>query len=268
MNPFKRIFENARAAAGKAAAAVKNLFRRKPETAPQEPPKSPQQIRQEKRINAETEAQRRALWAIQNAINKPDDRTAQNARRQAIEYLSRAEHLKGKGTLQDWNRQKIAERFIESDYSTATGQEEIKRKKLETFNQNFGFDLTRGEAKKVSEIMETSSYKKLLEKNKEMYDVIIQGIGDAIDNRVDPLRIEGFLSILEKVDMVLQFDDFSKVLQLSDNEYKRFNKEATKIANRKVLFDQDYQQRENDFNDLILKALKGELAEDETIQGN
>ena len=37
-----------------------------------------------------------------------------------------------------------------------------------------------------------------------------------------------------------------------------------KIANRKVLFDQDYEKRENDFNDLIIKAVKGEL-EDETL---
>ena len=264
MNPFKRIFENARAAAGKAAAAVKNLFKRKQEPAQPEPPKTPQQIRQEKRINAETEALRRALWAIQNAINKPEDRTAQNARRQAIEYLSRAEHLKGKGTLQDWNRQKIAERFIESDYSTATGQEDLKRKKLDTFNQNFGFDLTRAQAEKVGQIMDTSSYKKLLEKNKEMYDVIIQAVGDAIDNRVDPVRIENTLSYLEKVDIVPEFNDFTKLMQLSDSEYEVFSQEAAEITSRKMLFDQDYQRRENDFNDLILKAVKGEL-EDATI---
>ena len=108
----------------------------------QEPAQEARALRQQARKNAEMEADQRALWAIQHAIENPDDLTAQQGRKKAIEYLNRAKELSGKGDLQDWNRQLIAERYIKSELSSEAGQAARKEAQLRQFNLNFGLDIT------------------------------------------------------------------------------------------------------------------------------
>lgn len=206
------------------------------------PAKTGKQARVE---SAEDQATRRALWAIENALLHPEDRTAQEGRRKAIEYLSRAENLKKKGKLQDWNREKMAERWITSDLATQAGQRERKDKKLEIFNQNFNIDLTQRQADTIAALMETDSYQQLAETYEGIYGELIQAMGEAIEDQTDPHQIERTLNLFLQNDIEPEFDTFRRVLDLPVDEFNAL--EADLYLQHESLFyqnDDEYGQRE------------------------
>ena len=192
--------------------------REAPAPAPQIPA-LPKKTRTERTQSAEQTATEKALWAIQNAMQNPTDKTAQEGRRKAIEYLYRAEQLKGKGKLQEWNREKMAQRWSESDLASSTGQQERKDRKLEIFNQNFNMDLNREQADMIGALMETDTYQQLCESYEGIYGDIIQAMGEAIEDQTDPKQIERTLNLFLQNDIQPEFDTFRKVLDLSIDDF-------------------------------------------------
>lgn len=211
------ILKRITAALGRATSRIKKVFQRRPAPMPQ--PQTKGQARQAAREKAEDRATKQALWAIQNAAEHPEDRTAQAGRKKAVEYLSRAERLKGKGKLQDANRQRMAERWLESDLSNASGQQDRKARRLQTFNENFNMDLNEDQAKIVTDLMESDSYNKLIETYRGIYRELISAIGEAVANNIDPLNIEKALTLFQENELQPDFDTFSKVLDLSDEDF-------------------------------------------------
>lgn len=206
------LLKNIRNAVQKAASRFAQIFKPKPRK-----PAAP--TREQLRTDAEKEANQRAIWAIQNAMQNPQDKTAQEGRKQAIEYLSRAEALKKGGKLQDWNRQQMAERWSRSELSSAEGQQARKDKKLEVFNQNFNIDLNQEQADLLGDMMETDSYQKLAETYKGIYGDLIEAIGEAIESGQDPQRIEQTLYLFNEYDIQPEFDTFKQVLELESEDF-------------------------------------------------
>lgn len=226
-NPFKRIgsaLSSAAAAIGSAASKVFSIFKQKaPEPSV---PKSRKQLRED----AESRATRQALWAIENAVKNPTDKTAQEGRKKAVEYLSRAEQLKKHGKLQDWNRQQMAERWLRSDLSSAEGQQGRKDKKLEIFNSNFNLDMNEEQAEMLADLMDTDSYKQLAETYQGIYGDIVQAMGEAIENGTDPERVERTLNLFLSSGVQPEFDTFSKVIDLSTEDFFSLEQDLTFYA--------------------------------------
>lgn len=224
MNPFKRIGAGIAAGFQRAGAAIQRAVRqiipRRPQaTEPEIPTATKSAIREKARQRAEQEAYDRALWAIQNAMENPDDLTAQLAKDKAIEYLNRSKDLSKKGSLQDANRETIARRWIESELSSKEGQEERFNRQLETFNNNFNIKLTRDTYKTMKNIMDTPSFKKLLEQNRGMYELIFGTVGDQVEAGVDPKRIEQTLEVFSRFGMD-SFETFKDITDLPTESYR------------------------------------------------
>lgn len=213
------ILKRIRTGAQQAVAKVKSLFTRKPKQAAPPPPKTPRQKREADRISAESEANKRAIWAIQNAMQNPQDKTAQEGRRKAVEYLSRQERLKKNGPLQDWNRTQMAERWNRSELSTQEGQQARKDRKLDIFNSNFNMDLSQEQADTVADLMETDSYQQLCETYRGIYGDIIQAMGEAIEEGTDPQRLQSSLQLFVDYGLEPDFDTFKQVLDLPSEDY-------------------------------------------------
>lgn len=216
MNPFKRL----RQAVASAAQRIRSFFR------PQKPPQQTAgQRRQQLMQDAEQKASQQALWAIQNAINNPQDKTAQEGRRKAVEYLNRAEQLKKRGKLQDWNRQQMAERWLQSDLASERGQQDRKEKKLEVFNQNFNIDLNEEQADMLADLMQSDTYQQLAETYEGIYGDIIQAMGEAIDVGTDPLKLERSMNLFINYQLQPDFNSFRQVLYLSEEEFNSLEME-------------------------------------------
>lgn len=219
MNIFQRIRSGFQQAAQRVRGAVRRIFAPEPvTTGPIELP-TPGKIKLHNRMQqAEREATERAVWAIQNALENPDDWTAQHAKDKAIEYLSRSKELSGKGSLQDYNRLTKAQSWIESELSSEEGQTERFDRQLENFNNNFNINLTRDSYKTMKKLMDSPSFKKLMEQNKAHYELIFGTVGDQVEAGVDPVRIEQTLDIFSRYGMD-SFENFKDITALNADDY-------------------------------------------------
>ena len=188
------------------------------------------EIRHRAMLNYEQTATQRALHMIQYGMENPDDATAQLGKNKAIEYLNRNKELQGKGDLQDYNRQTIAQRWIESDLSSVEGQEERKAAQLNQFNENFGTNLSAEEFDTMARIMATPAFQKQKELLGKQYRVLYEAVADAINDSIDPTRIEKSLSLYT----YLGADDyelFSDIVKMDVSAFTVFYEEAlTKIG--------------------------------------
>lgn len=246
MNPFKRIGAGIAAGFQRAGAAVRQAVRRilpKRTKAPEAetPTATKSAIREKARQKAEQEAYDRALWAIQNAMQNPDDLTAQLAKDKAIEYLNRSKDLSKRGSLQDANRETIARRWIESELSSKEGQEARFNRQLDTFNNNFNIKLTRDTYKTMKAIMDTPSFKKLLEQNRGMYELIFGTVGDQVEAGVDPKRIEQTLEVFSRFGMD-SFETFKDITDLPTESYRDLMEDIN-LLEESAFFD-EYDRRE------------------------
>ena len=207
----------------KAAAKVGEFFGRKP-AAPPEPPKPAEAPpiaapSAPEYKSKEIEAMQRAMRLLMDAEEHPDDATWNAARHAALLYINKSQKLLEKGKTQTGNRRTIAEQYIENQLSTAEGVRQRKADKLRVFNANFKFNLSEEQADVVGDLMDTPSFQKLLETYKEMYDVVIGMVGDEIEKNVDPVRVESAINLWYDNGLTPDFDDFAKVVALSDKDY-------------------------------------------------
>lgn len=226
MNPLKRILARLKSRLG----VLKDLILPTPPPEPTLPPIEdllPKgQIRAKARQTAEKEADLRAIWAISNAINNPDDFTAQEGRRQAIEYLTRSQALKGKGSLQDFNRERIARRWIKSDLATEKGQEERKKKALDQFNANMNINLTEDTYDTMKSIMDSPAFQKALDRSGEFYKLLYGAVGDAIDQDADPQRIEQTLDMFVRGSLD-DYELFTDIMDINGGDFNRMYMDIT-----------------------------------------
>ena len=216
-----KYFENIASGFSKLIKGFQKLFN-KVTAPPPAPEKTKKEIRRELREEKEGEAEATAIRMIQYAAEHPDDRSAREARRQAVEYLRRSQGLMGKGDLQDKNREELAKKYLEKGLSTPEKVENRKAEKLAQFNQNFGLNLTPENWDTMDKLMESTSFKKILEQNREKYLEFIAMVGDAVENSVNPVRIESALDIWQRADLPIEFDDFAAIVQLPPYEYIDF----------------------------------------------
>lgn len=221
MNIFQKTTQAITARAVGAAAAVKAATRKftsflgRKETAPD--PHA-----------AEIEAYKRALWAIDQGIQNPENGVAQVGMDKAREYLNRSAALAGKGKLQNWNRQQMAQRWIESDYSSKVGQEDLQDRKLDTFNANFGINLSKSQYNAMRGMIHSPAFQKLLEMHRNMYREIYNMVGEAIEKGTDPVRIEQTLDVYVRSG-VGNFEDFAGIIQLSSEDFHNFYTESGEL---------------------------------------
>lgn len=183
------------------------------------------EIRRKAMLSAEAEATQKALDVIAHAMQNPDDATAQLAKNKAIEYLNRNKELQGKGDLQDWNREQIAQRWIKSDLSSVTGQEQRKQKQLDQFNANFGLDLTAEEWQTMDKLIASPAFQKQKELLGQQYRIVFEAVGDAVEKGADPVRIEQSLNLYT----TLGADDyelFSDITKMDAAGFTDFYEEA------------------------------------------
>lgn len=222
MNIFKRIGAGLRA-------GVKSIMEKiRPARSivqKQEPAPEARALRQQARKNAEMEADQRALWAIQHAIKNPEDLTAQQGRKKAIEYLNRAKELSGKGDLQDWNRQLIAERYIKSELSSEAGQAARKEAQLKQFNLNFGLDITPDQWYTMDKLIASPAFQKQKELLSKQYKVVFEAVGDAVEEGVDPVRIEQTLDLYTQIGAD-DYELFSDIVKMDSADFNDFQQEA------------------------------------------
>lgn len=230
MNIFQRLRANITAQAVQAAARVKtalrsfsSLFDRKEEI-----PKEEKVDLLARRQNAEIEAFKAAQWAIDNARRNPSDLIAQQAASKAQEYLSRSAALAGKGQLQDWNRLKMAERFTESGYASKKGQAAIASARLQTFNANFGFNLSAAQYNTMRGMIHSPAFQKVLEANRNFYMDIYGMVGDEVEAGTDPVRIEQSLDLFARGN-VDNFEDFAEIVQLPEEDFHNLYTESVEM---------------------------------------
>lgn len=230
----------------KAAASISGFFGRKPKEPT--PPPAPETVPDIKPAPAppeyqtkEIEALRRAMDILIAAETHPDDATYNQARNAALLYINKSQKLADKGKTQTGNRRTIAEKYIENQLSSPEGIKQRKADKLRVFNSNFKFNLNEEQADIVGDIMETPSFQKLLETYKEMYDVIIGMVGDEIEKNIDPVRVENAINLWYENGLTPDFSDFSKVVALSDSDYRKMQ-ETIQEYNEENLHDDDIEK--------------------------
>ena len=192
----------------------------------------------------EAQALKAAIDMIIKASEHAGDPTYDKAREEALVYINKSQNLTNKGATQSGNRRYIADRYLKSELSTAQGVEQRKERMLETFNANFGFDLTRDQADTVGQLMKSDSFKKLMEQYREKYDIIIGMVGDNIELGADPVRIEQQLDLWQQVGIEPDFSAFQNVTAL-DNEDFQALREDMLIYNEESIYADDYQRRED-----------------------
>jgi hypothetical protein len=187
--------------------------------------------RQKIRLDLEEKARQRAIWAIDNYQQNPDSYVAKLARDQAQQYLNRSAALAGKGPLQDWNRQKMAERWIDSDYSTETGQTAMSERMLQTFNANFGMDLTPEVYENTMKgIINSDTFQKALDINRNLYAVIFGMVGDEASAGTDARRIEQTLDLFNRSG-VNTYEYFKDIAGLNSNLFNELAAESSELFN-------------------------------------
>ena len=105
-------------------------------------------------------------------------------------------------------------------------------------------DLNEDQAKVVTDLMESDSYNKLIETYNGIYRELISAIGEAVANSIDPLNIEKALNLFHENELRPDFDTFSKVLDLSDEEFNDLAAEVEFYINESL--PRDEQQAQDD----------------------
>lgn len=218
---------------------LQNFFKPKEEPQILEPKEQPLP-----KTGREADALKAAIDMIIKASEHSGDPTYDKAREGALVYINKSQNLTNKGATQTGNRRYIADRYLKSELSTAEGVEQRKERMLETFNANFGFDLTRDQADTVGQLMKSDSFKKLMEQYREKYDIIIGMVGDNIELGADPVRIEQQLDLWQQVGMEPDFSVFQNVTAL-DNEDFQALREDLLIYNEESIYADDYQRQED-----------------------
>lgn len=194
--------------------------------------------------DAEVEALRRAVEMLIEANQHAGDAAYEQARQEALVYINKSQQLAGKGPTQSGNRRMIAERYMKKELSTPAGVVARKNRQLEIFNANFGFSLSRTQAKTVGSLMASDSFKKLMELYKEKYDIIIGMVGDQVEQGIDPVRIEQALDLWQQVGIEPDFSDFSKVTELSVEEFTQLREDLLIYNEESVIYD-DFKRAED-----------------------
>lgn len=229
----------------KAIGAVGRIFRPEPPTAAApEMPKVVQPTITQIPDSQEAEALRTAINMIIEAQQHAGDPTYDKAREEALVYINKANKLTNTGKSQSGNRKYIAKKYLEKEISTPEGVERRKERMLETFNSNFGFDLTRDQAETVGQLMKSDSFKKLMETYREKYDIIIGMVGDNIELGADPVRIEQQLDLWARVGMEPDFAVFQNVTALDNAAFASLQEELLSYAEENVNAD-EYQYKED-----------------------
>ena len=218
---------------------LQNFFKPKEEPQILEPKEQPLP-----KTGREADALKAAIDMIIKASEHTGDPTYDKAREEALVYINKSQNLTNKGATQTGNRRYIADRYLKSELSTAEGVEQRKERMLETFNANFGFDLSREQADTVGQLMKSDSFKKLMEQYREKYDIIIGMVGDNIELGADPVRIEQQLDLWQQVGMEPDFAAFQNVTAL-DNEDFQALREDLLIYNEESIYADDYQRQED-----------------------
>lgn len=218
---------------------LQNFFKPKEEKQILEPKEEPLP-----KTGREADALKAAIDMIIKASEHTGDPTYDKAREEALVYINKSQNLTNKGATQTGNRRYIADRYLKSELSTAAGVEQRKERMLETFNANFGFDLSREQADTVGQLMKSDSFKKLMEQYREKYDIIIGMVGDNIELGADPVRIEQQLDLWQQVGMEPDFAAFQNVTAL-DNEDFQALREDLLIYNEESIYADDYQRQED-----------------------
>lgn len=191
----------------------------------------------------EAAALRRAVEMLIESSQHAGDATYEQARREALVYINKTQQLADKGPTQSGNRRYIADRYLRSELSTSRGITQRKNRKLQTFNANFGFSLSETQADTVSSLMESPSFKKLMETYKERYDIIIGMVGDQIEQGIDPVRVEQALDLWQTVGIEPDFDVFAKVSELSTDDFRELREELL-IYNEENINDDEFERQE------------------------
>lgn len=229
----------------KAIGAVGRIFRPEPPAAAApEMPKVMQPTIAQIPDSQEAEALRTAINMIIEAQQHAGDPTYDKAREEALVYINKANKLTNTGKSQSGNRKYIAKKYLEKEISTPEGVERRKDRMLETFNSNFGFDLTRDQAETVGQLMKSDSFKKLMETYKEKYDIIIGMVGDNIELGADPVRIEQQLDLWQRVGIEPDFSMFQNVTALDNDAFASLQEELLLYAEENVNAD-EYQYRQD-----------------------
>lgn len=223
----------------KAIGAVGRIFRPEaPAAAAPEMPKVVQPTITQIPDSQEAEALRTAINMIIEAQQHAGDPTYDKAREEALVYINKANKLTNTGKSQSGNRKYIAKKYLEKEISTPEGVERRKERMLETFNSNFGFDLTREQADTVGQLMKSDSFKKLMETYREKYDIIIGMVGDNIELGADPVRIEQQLDLWARVGMEPDFSMFQNVTALDNEAFTSLQEQLLTYAEENVNADE------------------------------
>lgn len=229
----------------KAIGAVGRIFRPEPPAAAApEMPKVVQPTITQTPDSQEAQALRTAINMIIEAQQHAGDPTYDKAREEALVYINKANKLTNTGKSQTGNRKYIAKKYMEKEISTPEGVERRKDRMLETFNSNFGFDLTREQAETVGQLMKSDSFKKLMETYKEKYDIIIGMVGDNIELGADPVRIEQQLDMWQRVGIEPDFSMFQNVTALNNDAFASLQEELMLYAEENVNAD-EFQYRQD-----------------------
>lgn len=229
----------------KAIGAVGRIFRpEKPAAAAPEMPKVIEPAVTQQPVSREADALRAAIDMIIEAQQHAGDPTYDKAREEALVYINKSQNLTNKGTTQSGNRRYIADRYLKSELSTPEGVEQRKERMLETFNSNFGFDLTREQAETVGQLMKSDSFKKLMEQYREKYDIIIGMVGDNIELGADPVRIEQELDLWQRVGMEPDFSVFQNVTALDDETFQALQEDLL-LYNEESIYADNYQRKDD-----------------------
>lgn len=198
---------------------------------------------------SEAEALRRAVDMLIEANQHPGDATYEQARQEALVYINKSQKLADIGKTQSGNRAFIAGKYMEKELSTPAGVERRKARKLEIFNSNFGFHLSEDQADTVGKLMETPSFKKLMETYKERYDIIIGMVGDQIEAGIDPVRVERALDLWQSAGIEPDFAAFADVTELSAEEFNALSEELALYNEESVTADE--WERQDDINGIL-----------------
>lgn len=218
---------------------LQNFFKPKEEKQILEPKEQPLP-----KTGREADALRAAIDMIIKASEHTGDPTYEKAREDALVYINKSQNLTNKGATQTGNRRYIADRYLKNELSTPEGVEQRKERMLETFNANFGFDLTRDQADTVGQLMKSDSFKKLMEQYREKYDIIIGMVGDNIELGADPVRIEQQLDLWQQVGIEPDFSVFQNVTALDTEDFQALREEML-IYNEESIHADDYQRLED-----------------------
>lgn len=196
----------------------------KTETTPAPPPAShpTQKQRAQMRANAEQEAMRKATNILLESLNHPDDAGWQEARRRAKEYIDKSTNLAGKGPLQDKNRQRIAERYVEDILSTPEGVDERKEARRAQFNANMGSNFSGDQWDTVEKILNSKSFKKLHELfSSYKPSEIITMITDPLSSGATVANVERSVDLFSREQIPPEMDLFNMAVNLNDTQFER-----------------------------------------------